>query len=178
MTTCVLVSHKYADYRKRETVACIDCGKERIVCIIKGKPQNLRCKSCAMKLSHKTRDRSYYKTGKDCYQWTGGKHKTKYGYIKVWIDKNNKYFPMANKQYIFEHRLVIAQHIGRCLYTWEIVHHINGIKDDNRLDNLELLPSKAYHVVDSYTKSYITRLENKIKKLETVIEDRMCLNFP
>lgn len=81
------------------------------------------------------------KKGKRSSHWKGGKHKDKWGYIQIWMPEhpNSK---MAG--YIHEHRLVMSKHLGRPLTSNEFVHHKNGIKDDNRLQNLELMTKQVH----------------------------------
>ncbi len=68
------------------------------------------------------------------------------GYVEVWKPRH----PMAQKSgYMMEHRFVMADHIGRPLDRGEVVHHVNGVKIDNRIENLELL-GKSEH--DQMTK--------------------------
>jgi len=75
------------------------------------------------------------------YHWKGGKVKASGGYIWIHLPDHPK---AMHKQYVYEHRIIIEQHIGRYLKSSEIVHHKNGIKDDNRLENLELSTRKKH----------------------------------
>ncbi len=49
--------------------------------------------------------------------------------------------------YVYEHRLVASQKLGRSLHPFEQVHHINGVKTDNRPENLEVLFGMAEHAL-------------------------------
>lgn len=137
--------------------ACESCGKERWVQLHKGVPRNKGnlCTSCNAKIELSKCNKLY---GSKNPNWKEGKMKVAQGYILFGLRPNDFFYPMANKGgYVPEHRLVIAKHLGRCLHPWEIIHHINGIKDDNRLENLQLVSDLGH--------KQLTMLEAKIDKL-------------
>ncbi len=78
--------------------------------------------------------------GKKNISWKGGTTKSR-GY--VFIRKPNH--PFNHNGYVKRARLVMEKKIGRYLTPVEIVHHKNGIKDDDRPKNLQLLADKFEH---------------------------------
>lgn len=89
--------------------------------------------------------------GKDNPAWKGGvslkKADTKKGDPKQWykvIKKPNHPFAMKNG-YVLEHRLIMEKHLGRYLKKNEFVHHKNGKKQDNRIENLELMQTQRHY---------------------------------
>lgn len=65
--------------------------------------------------------------------WKGGII-YKRGYVFIY----NPTHPRHDQEYVKRSRLVMEKKLGRYLESWEFVHHINGIKDDDRIENLFL----------------------------------------
>jgi len=67
------------------------------------------------------------------------RRKNKSGYVIIKV----------NSKWILEHRYLMEKHIGRKLNSGEIVHHINGIKYDNRIENLDLVGPSEHNTLQS-----------------------------
>ncbi len=132
--------------------ACRDCGREAWVVLIRGNPKNDRCGKCAGKA----------KRGKLNPMWKSERWVGKDGYVWVRLYLEDFYGSMASgSNSVFEHRLIMARHIGRPLNSWEMVHHKNGARNDNRISNLQLLGNDRHN--------QITLLERRITYLEGLV---------
>lgn len=92
------------------------------------------------------------KRGKDSPHWKGGRHVVG-GYVKIYFPTH----PYAyNRKYMLEHRLVMEKHLGRYLRLSEIVHHIDGNKENNKIQNLYLTSREKHKhtYVDGYKEGF------------------------
>jgi hypothetical protein len=123
-------------------VPCIRCGTPRWVARVR---PTLRCRGCANREQQRTYaarpEQSARQRGAGNPMYKGGRTGAgKHGrYIYVLVSPDDALASMANKDgYAMEHRLVMARSLGRPLHRWEQVHHLNGDRQDNRLENLEI----------------------------------------
>jgi ribosomal protein L37AE/L43A len=113
-------------YAKEERTC--PCGKQFIV------NSNSTKRHCCSKCANQRQGRGY-----DSPHWKGGRaFRQASGYTRIYV-------PGTRWKYMQEHRYIMEQHLGRKLSRNEEVHHINGIKDDNRLENLELVQRDKHY---------------------------------
>jgi hypothetical protein len=100
----------------------------------------------------KLQNRIPWNKGKPCSEETKqkiGKANYKHGryYENGYIQILCKNHPFANNRgYVRKHRLVVEKYIGRYLKPSEDCHHINGIRNDNRLKNLIVFKNRKAHI--------------------------------
>ena len=70
-------------------------------------------------------------------------------YVRIWDAEQGKALRV--------HRLLAEQQLGRPLEPGEVVHHVNGDRSDNRLENLQVLPSQGHHMA-------LEQLQRKVKR--------------
>jgi hypothetical protein len=161
---------------KKITITCPECGDAWQVenWITWRKNFTSFCETCAKKKTgHLVGINGEARRGEKHPRWTGGRYKNHSGYIVYTLRPEDDFFiPMASPvRRVMEHRLIMGRYLGRCLFDWEVVHHKNGIKDDNRIENLQLLPEGRWHLVDTKTKSIIIQLKNENKLLKERIKE-------
>lgn len=105
---------------------CAYCGDKCLIPTKRHKYCSVICGNNAIK-----------KFGGEQNRWKGGKARIASGYVMILLSRNPR-------KYVFEHRHIMEQLLKRSLTTHEVVHHKNGIRDDNRLENLELM-TRAQH---------------------------------
>lgn len=105
---------------------CLNCNKEFITdaCEIKRGGGKYCSRKCHLIYSQKEKG----------FNNKGGQMQHK-GYVLIWSPEH----PNNLKGYVPQHRLVMEKYLGRLLNTTELIHHINGNKSDNNLENLELI---------------------------------------
>ena len=83
------------------------------------------------------------------------------GYICGHIWRSGRRFPYKS------HRFVMEQHIGRLLEPWEQIHHLNGNKTNNRIENLEIL-NPGIHSQVSNAKKEMQKMRTELEKCEQI----------
>ena len=135
-----------------KTNFCLDCNKPI-------KPTNKRCASCNYKWSGRNKKISKNQLGSKNNNWKGGRMITSDGYIKI---KMIGHYLSDCSGYVPEHRLVASKKYNVILKPTDIVHHLNGIRNDNRNENLVITDKKG-----NGEKTFIKYLQNRIKELES-----------
>ena len=114
--------------------------------------------------------------GKNHPAWKGGIKHCKDGYKDVLYPKDYP-FERNSRTYIREHILVWELAHNRKMPKGWNIHHLNGIKDDNRIENLLGLPAKEHgeRGMGKYYKKRIVDLEKRIKVLEQALRDNQLI---
>lgn len=134
-------------YEQHKREPCPGCGK----------PMVRRARAC---ITCTNKRRGEERKGEGNGNWKKGRFKSN-GY--VFVRTSNE--PGSNA-YTSEHKLVWEEANGPMPKGW-VVHHLNGIKDDNRLGNLEGMPRHQHH---THPREALKPYEERIRQLEDALK--------
>lgn len=100
--------------------------------------------------------------GEKSRNWKGGRKTSKMGYVEVY---KPDHFHADCNGYVKEHIFIITEHLHRSLSKDEVVHHINGIKADNRIENLKLMKKGEHNSNHAKGRKVSTETKNKISEI-------------
>lgn len=95
--------------------------------------------------------------------WKGGRSVASNGYIIVRVGVEHHLSDVRG--YAYEHRIVAEAKLGRRLRKGEQVHHLNGIKTDNRPENIDVMQSRFHHAVKHRKPKSVLRLPGQANPL-------------
>jgi hypothetical protein len=106
--------------------------------------------------------------GKGSHRWINGRYIDSRGYVIIRIQPDDPYYKMSKSGAILEHRYLYAKEIAhRCLESWEVVHHINHDRGDNKLENFGLLTPETHHPYN-ILQTQVNRFRQEIINLRTI----------
>lgn len=126
--------------RKKVEIICQYCGKKHMIDRHRPSKPN-RGKYCSLSCAAKNQHRKQSQDGDKNPNWRGGRSIGTNGYIFRYAPDH----PYQYNGYILEHRAVMEEKLGRILEPHEVVHHIDGNKQNNSPDNLQLFTTASEH---------------------------------
>ena len=103
--------------------------------------------------------------GEKSPSWKGGRVVLPQGYVAIWKPDH----PQANKNgYVLEHRMVASDALGIRLTPKDEVHHINGVKDDNRPENLIVVPRGKHQKMHAEIIRELYQLRRDLERMASV----------